>query len=116
MELINMTPHAVTIIQDTCVDGVACKITIPSSGIARASVTSTFIAHPVNDMGIPVVKSVYGEVQGLPPETDDVYIIVSGLVLDHPSTSHRRDLLAPGELVRDDKGQPIGCMGLRALR
>ena len=112
-----MTPHAVTIILNTCVDGVACKITIPSSGIARASVTSTLIAHPVSDStAIRVVKSIYGEVQGLPPETDDVFIIVGGMVLEHPSTSHRRDLLAPGELVRDDKGQPIGCMGLRALR
>ena len=51
-----------------------------------------------------------GEATPLPGATEGVFMVVSGMVAD---CSFRRDLVSPGPLVRDDKGKPIGCRGLR---
>lgn len=98
--VINLTPHEIT-----------CALTgrtFPASGsIARVSSTST----PAGEIdGIPCFVATYGEVTGLPEAQDGVFYLVSGMVFD---ASPRRDLIAPGELVRDDKGQPIGCKGFK---
>jgi hypothetical protein len=60
-------------------------------------------------MSIPIVKTSFGEVEGLPEPQKGTYYVVSRLVL---TASRRGDLLAPGQLVRNKEGQPIGCKGL----
>ena len=106
MKLKNLTPHNVVIvINDT-------KIVIPSDGIAR--VTETKTATPSIDVDGVVIEtfvSAFGEVENLPPQEDGVMVIVSAMVAS--AAKDRNDLLVPGELVRDNDGNIIGCKSLR---
>ena len=106
MKLKNFTPHNVVIvINDT-------KIVIPSDGIAR--VTETKTATPSIDVDGVVIEtfvSAFGEVENLPPQEDGVMVIVSAMVAS--AAKDRNDLLVPGELVRDNDGNIIGCKSLR---
>ncbi|HMN10954.1 MAG TPA: hypothetical protein PKD55_01365 [Bellilinea sp.] len=58
---------------------------------------------------IPVNKTVYGDVYGLPPEGDEPLIV--SLLLKQ-ALPDRKDLYSPGQLVRDEKGNVVGCLGL----
>jgi hypothetical protein len=102
MKIINYTPHPI--------NEVTTGRTFPPSGIvARVTSTST----PAGEIdGIPIVTTTFGEIEGLPAPQEGVAIIVSGMVLD--AKGKRFDLVAPGELVRDSNGNPIGCKGFRA--
>lgn len=122
MNLLNLTPHAVRIF---AADGKTELVTVPPSGtVARVSVTrkETGVVPIEWDAerllardllaGIPVFVGSYGQVENLPsPVTGTIYI-VSAMVRQVVPT--RRDVLSPGELVRDDKGQPTGSRGLEA--
>lgn len=103
MNFINMTPHALNIIQE---DG--SVYTLPSSGqVARVETTRT-VAYVMD--GIEVFETVWGDVIGLPEfNKGDVYI-VSALVAQR--CKYRTDVYSPGELVRNEAGQVIGCRGL----
>ncbi len=106
MNLINLTPHDINVV------GLDGKVTIPKSGkIARCS-TKTMASKNIEfeDVTIPVYATTIGSVEGLLDEEDGTMFIVSRMVLD--AAKDRADLLAPGELVRDEKGNPIGCKGL----
>ena len=105
MKILNYTPHAITAFTtDTTSFAFA-----PSGKVARVTSTST----PAGSLaGIPCFTTTFGEVEGLPEPQQDVAIIVSGMVLD-ACKGKRFDLIAPGELIRDDAGQPIGCKGFR---
>lgn len=103
MNFINLTPHALSIIEE---DG--SVYTLPASGqVARVEVTRT-VAYVMD--GIEIFETVFGEVTGLPePDYNNVYI-VSALVAMR--CRDRADIYSPGELVRNDAGQVIGCRGL----
>ena len=62
----------------------------------------------VND--IPLFMTSFGEASGLPESDPNIIFIVSLLV--RQAVPERQDLYSPGELLRDDSGQPIGCIGL----
>ena len=98
----NLTPHTVTIIT-----GKENIIYMPIYPTPRLSTKTEFIGAID---GVPLTKTVFGEVQDLPPKKEGVYLIVSRLVLSACPT--RTDLLVPNELVRNDKGQIIGCKSL----
>ena len=98
MEFINLTPHAVNI-----VDGP----TIPSSGLCRLSVTTEEVG---NIDGVPMVRTVYGDVQGLPSPKEGTIYIVSSLVASRVPDRH--DIAVPTEFVRDDAGRILGCRAL----
>ena len=107
MKLKNFTPHNVVIVMNE-----STKIAIPSDGIAR--VTETKTATPSIDVDGVIVetfKSSFGEVENLPPQEDGVMVIVSAMVAS--AAKGRDDLLVPGELVRDNDGNIIGCKSLR---
>jgi len=70
---------------------------------------STSLAPLGEVNGIPLFSRAFGEVIGLPAPAEGVLLIVSALVAD--ASPDRLDLVSPGELVRDDKGQPVGCKG-----
>lgn len=106
MKLKNFTPHNVVIVMNET------KIVIPSDGIAR--VTETKTAAPsidVDGVVIETFKSSFGEVENLPPQEDGVMVIVSAMAAS--AAKDRNDLLVPGELVRDNDGNIIGCKSLR---
>lgn len=104
MNLINLTPHEINIYDN---DKTTLLRSIPSSGIARVSV-ARHQSTTIN--GIPVFVSRYSNTTGLPPVNNDDFFIVSLVVKN--ANNHRTDLLSPGELLRNDQGQPIGCVGL----
>lgn len=97
----NFTPHQVTLILPDE------ELHFPSEGVARVE-ASTQIAFRLGK--IPLTSTVFGEVTGLPPETDSTWLIVSRVVAS--ALPNRSDLLVPNELVRDDQGRVIGCRSL----
>jgi len=101
--IVNLTPHEMNVVLS---DASIRKIP-PSGSVARVS-TSSVDDGTVD--GIPVAKTGFGELVGLPPQADGVFLVVSRLVLE--AAGKRSDLLSPGELVRDEKGTVIGCKGL----
>lgn len=60
--------------------------------------------------GIDIYEVVYGEVTGLPKYVEGVFYVVSAMV--RQALPGRKDLLSPGQLIRNEQGQPIGCLGL----
>jgi len=100
----NLTPHQINIFAE---DGKTELLSIASTGVARCSVQK----EKVGEFGaVPVFKSKYGDVSGLPDAKSNVVYIVSFLVKQ--ALPDREDLVSPGELIRNEKGQPIGCIGL----
>lgn len=107
MLLKNFTPHNVVIVIND-----STKIVIPSDGIARVTETKTVAPSiDVDGVIIETFKSSFGEVENLPPQEEGVMVIVSALVAS--AAKDRNDLLVPGELVRDNDGNIIGCKSLR---
>jgi len=103
MELINLTPHALNIINN---DGNVVDIK-PSGLIARVAASSAVIAT-VN--GFSISQQTFGDVVGLPPAADGVMLIVSRMVKDR--VADRADVVVPGAPVRDADGKIIGAQGL----
>jgi hypothetical protein len=101
MKIKNLTPHSVTIL------GGDSPLAIPSEGIARVGQTREQVGTIA---GVPVYRSTYGAVTGLPEQRDGIALLVSALV--RMACPGRADLYSPGELARDAAGQPVGCRGL----
>ena len=107
MLLKNFTPHNVVIVINE-----STKIVIPSDGIARVTEAKTVAPSiDVDGVIIETFKSSFGEVENLPPQEEGVMVIVSAMAAD--AAKDRNDLLVPGELVRDNDGNIIGCKSLR---
>jgi len=101
--ILNMTPHDIKIVGDS---GKVESI-FPSNGLIRLSVQTVEIGH---QDGVRLTKSEFGEPEGLPEFEAGTFYIVSQLV--KAALPDRKDLLVPAEMVRDDKGQIIGCRSL----
>lgn len=102
-QVVNLTPHALNVH-----DLAGNVTTFPASGtVARCSTTTTQVGEAD---GLPLFSTTFGEVVGLPDAQDGVLLVVSALV--RQAVSHRKDVVSPGELVRDDSGTPVGCKGL----
>jgi hypothetical protein len=102
MKIVNLTPHALNVV---LADG-SIRVIDKSGAIAR--VATTRVAGDDVD-GIPTSATTFGAVEGLPDAAKDTIYIVSALVASR--CAHRADVFAPGELVRDDGGNVIGCRG-----
>lgn len=101
MIFVNLTPHDINVVTDNGV------VTIPCSGkVARCKTISSGCG---NIEGIPLFVTRIREVIDLPPMTKNVLYIVSTMVREKEYT--RNDLVSPSELVRDEKGNVIGCKG-----
>lgn len=104
--LVNLTPHAITILDQ---DNKVIE-TISSSGLARAEQTR----ERIGDIGgIPVSKTGYGKVIGLPDPKVGIAYIVS--VLTAQAAPDRKDLYIVDEMVRDGCGNIIGCRALAQI-
>lgn len=105
MTLLNMTPHALNVV---CEDNTIITIE-PSGTVARVSQNMELVTD-IN--GIPVYRSQYGELEGLPEPQAHTRYILSAMAATAAKAAGRDDILSPGELIRDENGQPIGCRGL----
>jgi len=105
MKLINLTPHTITLV------GVEGAITVaPSGDVARLAVTRVELAPVLVDgVALSVSRPSKGPVTGLPPESDGVLYIVSAMVAE---SVRRRDVVSPGELIRDGAGVVTGAKWL----
>jgi len=103
MNIVNLTPHELNVFNE---DGQSVA-TIPASGqVARISVERKQIGD-IN--GIPLFETKIGEPTGLPERQPDAIYVVSYMFR---ANFDREDLWQPGELLRNEAGQPIGCIGL----
>jgi hypothetical protein len=123
MTIVNLTPHPLVITRDCPVcDGLSpcgqCSgtgrytETIESSGIARCATTEEVVGE-VN--GIPVVRTTFGAVEGL-PEADPqprVFVVSS---ITAQAVPHRKDVFVPARPIRDQQGRIIACMALGRVR
>lgn len=102
--IINLTAHTI--------NEVTTGAVIPTSGRVARVKTSTI--KDTEFLGYPIFKTTFGEVEGLPEPEEGVMYIVSALCMN--ACPDRKDLLAPGNLMRNEQGQPVGCIGFRSNR
>ena len=106
----NYTPHIINIIT---ADGTKTSIS-PCGTVARVSVKRELIR---TYCGIEIYDSVFGDLEGYPEKLNtgnrEIYI-VSRIFLDAAKEKgyETEHLYAPGELIRDEDGQVVGCNGL----
>ena len=110
-KIVNLTPHDVNVY-----DGDTVVYTIPTSGeVAR-------IAEEVEACGplylpdgreVPCSEVHFEGIIGLPAPECGVTYIVSGMVAD---AAVRKDVVAPYDMVRNEKGHTIGCRQFRRVR
>ena len=115
--IINMTPHKVDVGQwnDMGELGKEFQIlyTLPASGnLIRLSTKTVDAGFTLGDAEapIPVTKTVFGTPEGLPDYQEGTFYIVSQIVKN--ALTDRTDLLVPAEVVRDEKGNILGCQSL----
>ena len=117
VSLINLTPHDIVIADENCQP----MLVIPrhtGSSPARVRQQRVKVGEiTVNGVRIPISRSEYGEVEGLPEPQPGVYYIVSMFVAQ--ALPHRTDLLVPdtgpGSACRDEKGRIVGVKYLMTL-
>lgn len=101
-KIVNLTAHTI--------NEVTTGNSYPASGIvARVKSSTTKVGQ---HGGCPIYVSEFSDIEGLPEPVENVVYIVSALALN-AVPAHRTDVVAPGNLQRDEKGQPIGCVGFR---
>jgi hypothetical protein len=99
--LVNLTPHTINLFGSN-----DSNQAIPSTGVARCVAIPTVVGE-VN--GVPVRRTQFGAVTGLPEPSEGVIFIVSMLVA---SAAKRDDVVFPDDVVRDPDGKIIGCRAL----
>lgn len=110
-KIINLTPHTVTLVCGNKTVDIQ-----PSGQVARVSATAQQVGTvTIDGFDFPVVKTVFGEVTGLPEPQEDTVYIVSTLVLN--AAQGRNDLVAPntGAAIRDADGKIVGVPGFQVL-
>ena len=110
-KIINLTPHAVSIVDENG----AVKASFPSNGVARAE-QKVVSAGTLN--GIELVSMQFGQTDGLPAPSEDIYYIVSLTTANAAKAEGRTtaDLLLTSMPVRDDSGHIIGCRALALIQ
>lgn len=98
MNIINLTPHTIVLPdREIFVLGV----------IARCEEVTEQVG---NIDGIKIVEKSYGVVKDLPEQEEGIMYIVSMMV--RLALPNRYDILSPGDLVRDEDGNIVGCLNL----
>lgn len=110
MTLINLTPHAISILDEANNP----VLVLPSAGVARAASTRTCVGTVETEgISIPVNATSFGEVVGLPDPQPGVGYIVS--VLTAQAAKGRDDIFVTDDAVRDAEGRIIGCRALACV-
>lgn len=102
MTFVNLTSHTINEITSG-------KEFPPSGRVARVKSSTVKVAEYD---GCPLYASTFGELQGLPDPVEGTVYIVASLALKVVDKD-RTDVVAPGNLQRDEHGQPVGCIGFR---
>lgn len=123
MNIINLTPHALNIRQN---DGSFLKVP-PSGKVVRVECKRAKVDE---EQGISLYAPVYGDIEGAEgiemkgeeeyllitsaiakiPLRDYLFEEVDGAYEDGPPPYYR--VASPGELIRNDSGEVVGCNGL----
>lgn len=112
MNIINLTQHTINVISE------GNETAYPSQGLARVKTEEKEICK-IND--IPVIKTVYTTVEGLPDQQENTVYLVSTLVLQALKANgiERPDCLAPNTglsgAIRDDQGRIVAVRGFQTL-
>lgn len=104
MKFLNYTPHIINV---TDAAGNLLQ-SFPSVGVARVPVVNSHVGS-IGGIEIFVSEPKVG-MASIPEPQDGVAFIVSTIV--RTAFPDRMDLFSPGDLIRDIKGQPVGCRGL----
>lgn len=105
--LVNLTPHSITL------RGQGGSIPLPKGeALARVEMPKAPMP-PLNVLGVklPVRRACRGQVIGLPAPQPNTVFVASALVA---GAANRPDVMSPGDLIRDDAGQPVAANGLVA--
>lgn len=106
MKLVNLTPHAINLIL-----GDATVTVAPSGSVARCAVSRQQVGTvEVEGHAVPVFRSVFGAVEGLPAPQPGVGFVVSALVAS--AVPERQDVYGVDDAVRNEAGQVVGCRAL----
>ena len=104
-KVINLTPHAVTLVN---ADGSPLMTIAPSGNLARVSARTVVVGTlKIGDVTVPITKTEMDEVTGLPDQQDGVVLIVSLAVAQR--VPDRTDVMIPNESIRDSQGCIAGC-------
>ena len=102
--LVNLTPHALKVF---AADSKTLVQEIPATGVVpRCQQVNSLINE---EEGIGYYATSYGEVVGLPEPEENTLLVVSFMV--RQALPERKDLVSPGDLVRDEAGVILGCKG-----
>ena len=93
--IVNLTEHELR---------VGDSVIPPSGSVARCAQTSESAGE---FDGIPLQRTTFGSVEGLPDPQDGVLYFVSALV--RVAVPHRSDVASPGAPIRDANGVVRGC-------
>ena len=106
MLLVNLTPHVLNLVTGSG------TVTVPPSGtVARVAVTRKPAGTvTVDGVQVPLYRTTYGAVEGLPDPAPDTLYVVSAVVA--AAARDRDDLVVPDDLVRDEQGRVVGARGL----
>lgn len=112
VNLVNLTPHDVHLYV-----GETKVATFPkAANPARASQSAKAVGQViVEGHTLPIFFVTYGDLQDVPPVTDDTMYIVSVIAGQAMLAAGRTDFLIVHDTVRDDKGQIVGCRGFARL-
>lgn len=108
--VVNLTPHVVAVRPEAGGGGDVA----PSGAVARVSTVRRRIGEVrLGAVVVPVVHEQGGDVIHLPPPEAGTVLIVSRAVAS--AVPHRRDLLVPTELVRDEAGAVVACRAFATM-
>ena len=109
MKLVNLTPHALNLMPGGPDEP---TVTIPPSGqVARCEVRRVQVdTVTVDGITVPVNRTQFGAVTGLPDPQPDTIYIVSSLVAQ--AVPDRQDVFIVDDAVRDEQGRIIGARAL----
>lgn len=105
MEIINLTPHNITLIGAKNLKFTRAK--------KPARVQTKYVKDDENnvlsDNGNRMYIKKYIRTTNLPkPKKDTLYIVSSVIAVHHPN---RNDLIVPYHIVKDKDNIPVGCLG-----
>lgn len=103
--ILNATPHEVAIVDEHG----NVKVKYPNCGFVARAKQQDEVVGEIN--GITIVRTVFGEVEGLPEFQKGIFYIVSLATAKAAEASGRttEDLLLTSGPKRDENGRIIGC-------
>jgi hypothetical protein len=111
MEIVNLTPHTVAFYDED--DSELILDVEPCGVVARCEETTIRIGTAmVGGKEVPIVVKMYFPVLSLPDPRPGVLYLVSALTMVQAARAGRQDVVCPGDLVRDESRNVIGCRSL----